>query len=402
MKTHRSRIYVVCPDLEQAAGGVKQIYRQADILDRNGVDAFVLHQAKGFRVRGFSTEARIAYNRRIFEELAPPERGGIRSRLVNFLKGLEKFMFSGAFRMKWFKSIWCSMTIPEAKLRREDVLMIPEFYGRSISAAAKGIRKVIFNQNAHYTFGGYPLTGTSLETPYSHPEVLATVVISEQNRNYLRYVFPDHHLHRNHYGINPRVFSCHGAKKKQMAFMIRKIAFEVEEVINLLKFRGNLREFTLVIIDKMPEQEVARTLQESMIFLSFSNREGCPMPPMEAMACGCVVIGYDGFGGREYFKEEFSYPVPEGDSVRYCQSVEKAIQDYYDDPAAFINKGRRASEFISREYSEAREEADILEFWDGLAARHGFVLRDSNRDPMNPAGLACAPVESAAVAETLE
>jgi hypothetical protein len=216
---------------------------------------------------------------------------------------------------------------------------------------------------------------TALETPYSNPEVLGTLVISDQNKNYLKYVFPEHYFHRNHYGINMRVFSYSAEKKKQVAFMIRKIAFEVEQVVNLIKFRGALKGFNLVIIDNMDEHQVAQILKESLIFLSFCNREGCALPPMEAMACGCVVIGYDGFGGKEYFKEEFTYPVPEGDSIAFAKAVEQAIQDYYDDPDSFLVKGRMASEFIANEYSEIREEEEILGFWDTLSARHGLVLK---------------------------
>jgi len=55
--------------------------------------------------------------------------------------------------------------------------------------------------------------------------------------------------------------------------------------------------------------------------------------------------------------------------------VEKALQDYADDPKAFLDKGRQASEFLCKEYSEAREEEEAVGFWDVLSARHGLVLR---------------------------
>ena len=50
-------------------------------------------------------------------------------------------------------------------------------------------------------------------------------------------------------------------------------------------------------------------------FIEFyaTKNEGFSLPSIEAMASGCLVIGYPGKGGKEYFKSEFSMPVPEKD-----------------------------------------------------------------------------------------
>ena len=77
-----------------------------------------------------------------------------------------------------------------------------------------------------------------------------------------------------------------------MAFMPRKNAADVVQVLNLLKFRGALRGFELAPIHGQPERQVAAVLGEALVFLSFGHPEGCPLPPLEAMACGCVVVGY--------------------------------------------------------------------------------------------------------------
>ena len=90
------------------------------------------------------------------------------------------------------------------------------------------------------------------------------------------------------------------------------------------------------------------------------------MPPMEALASGCIVIGYHGGGGREYFKPEFSYPVEIGDFVGFSKAVEDALALFRKDPAAFLQKGQQAALFIRENYSREGEERDVVEFWKKL------------------------------------
>jgi glycosyltransferase involved in cell wall biosynthesis len=47
---------------------------------------------------------------------------------------------------------------------------------------------------------------------------------------------------------------------------------------------------------------VAAALAASHLFLAAGFPEGCPLPPLEAMACGCVVVGYAGCGGYDYLR----------------------------------------------------------------------------------------------------
>lgn len=56
-------------------------------------------------------------------------------------------------------------------------------------------------------------------------------------------------------------------------------------------------------IDGKTREQVAETLQSASIFLATGFPEGCPLPPLEAMACGCLVCGFAGFGGWDYMRQ---------------------------------------------------------------------------------------------------
>lgn len=308
------RIYILCLDSNSPIGGVKQLYRHVDILNQAGFPASILHRQPGFRCTWFENDTRVSH--------------------------VNDVMFKAA-----------------------DFLVIPEVCKINAPDAGKGVKKIIFNQNAYNTFIGYSLDKDDLSTLYLDEEIVATLVVSENNKQYLQYVFPKLKIFRIHNGIDQSIFSYEEHKKPLIAYMPRKHHDEVEQVINILKFRGALKNYDLAPIDGMTEAEVAAVLKESLIFLSFGYPEGSPLPPAEAMACGCVVIGYDGMGGRENFKPEFSYPVTQGDVVEFAKTVEEVLGAYEKTPDVIRDKGRNAADFIKDTYSMEKEKLDVIEAW---------------------------------------
>ncbi len=57
-----------------------------------------------------------------------------------------------------------------------------------------------------------------------------------------------------------------------------------------------------VEIEKMSLQDVGKTLQQCHIFLATAFPEGFALPPLEAMACGCIPVGFSGLGGWDYMR----------------------------------------------------------------------------------------------------
>jgi glycosyltransferase involved in cell wall biosynthesis len=168
------------------------------------------------------------------------------------------------------------------------------------------------------------------------------------------------------YGIDSKVFSYSPTKKKQIAFMPRKLNEDVVQVINLLNSRNKLKDWTYKVIDKMNENEVADVLKESALFLSFNHKEGFGMPPAEAMACGCVIVGYPGKGGKEFFKNEFCYPIEDRDVVSFAKTLESVMLEYDNNNQLFVEKGKKASDFILSEYSMDMEVKTIVDCWNSI------------------------------------
>jgi len=104
-------------------------------------------------------------------------------------------------------------------------------------------------------------------------------------------------------------------------------------------------------------------MQDSLMFLSFGYPEGFSLPPAEAMSCGCIVAGYHGMGGREYFKPEFCFPVEMGDIIGFARTVSTVLRMYREEPETLTRMARMASDYIRQTYSLERERDDILQCW---------------------------------------
>jgi hypothetical protein len=69
---------------------------------------------------------------------------------------------------------------------------------------------------------------------------------------------------------------------------------------------------------RVPHREVLRMLGERRFFVTLSAAEGFGLPALEAMAMGATVVGFDGFGGREYMRPGTNClvrPFPDVDGV---------------------------------------------------------------------------------------
>lgn len=81
--------------------------------------------------------------------------------------------------------------------------------------------------------------------------------------------------------------------------MSRKNPEDLKKIIKMMD--GSVFEFK--IVDGLTEPELIKEYQAADIFLATGYPEGFGLPPLEAMACGCVVVGFTGGGGKEFMHE---------------------------------------------------------------------------------------------------
>jgi hypothetical protein len=308
-------IYYLCPYSKAPSGGIRVIYRHVDALNAAGFDAAVLHQKTAQRPAWFNNATRVV--------------------------GAEDITFAD-----------------------HDVLVVPEFYGPSLDQLPVGPRIVIFNQGAYFTFELIPFGDTGAGAPYvGIPGLVGLLTVSHDSVELLRHTFPTLPVHLARPVVDGSVFHPGTLPQRRISYTTHRREREREHLLHILRSRGVLDGWQTTPIDGYTEQETAQIMRETALFLSFSEREGFGLPPAEAMASGCYVIGYTGNAGWEYFDTAYSTPVPDSNILAFAQEVEAAMAAYDADPQAIAKKGRAASEWILGHYTAKGLRDDLTDFF---------------------------------------
>lgn len=346
-----SRLLFICPDNNKPAGGVKQIYRQVDVLNAHGYDAQIVHGIKNFKVNWFENSTKVLWNPEV-AALASYSPKSLKKRLKESLK----------------KTVEPQSNSKTKKLvvNDDDIFVFPEFYGKDLNKSFTRNKAVVYNQNCYYSFRGYGINFSKQFTSiYNQDRLLGVIVASEDAQLYLKSCI-NKPVYRVKYGMDAAVFSYCKTKKQQIAFMPRKLREDSEQILNILNLKGKLNGWNVVSISGMNEAEVAQVLKDSAVFLSFNHREGFGMPPAEAMSCGCIVVGYSGQGGNEYLLPEISYKVPQRNIKAFVNILEEVLCEFNSNPEKMRWIGEQASSYIQDNYSMGIEEQSILKVWNAI------------------------------------
>ncbi|MBT8536180.1 glycosyltransferase [Polynucleobacter paneuropaeus] len=117
-----------------------------------------------------------------------------------------------------------------------------------------------------------------------------------------------------------------------------------------------------VKIHDLDREAAASILGESEISLSLSYQESFGLPPLEAMASGCLVAGYHGDGGREYMNEQNGWWADASDWRTCVEGLAQALK-LLDEGGEELAKMHQAMADTVAKYSQEKMKAALLKFW---------------------------------------
>lgn len=291
-----STVYYLVPDVTAPHGGVRVAYRHVDLLNALGQPAAVLHDTPGFRATWFPNSTRVTDTRAL-------------------------------------------------RFGADDLLVVPEVYAPSMHSINPDARVLVFNQGAYITFDALDPDRTRIGSPYRDIGRLAGIMtVSRDSAELLSLSFPDVPINIARPVVDGSIF--HPGRepgREAFAYVLTRRRQERNQVLHMLRARGLTWE--PVPLTGMSETQVAETLRRTAVFMSLSDRDGFGLPPAEAMASGCYVVGYSGGGGDEFFDPNYCAP------VRSTAELVRALEHTMAmSPAELATAGGRASAAILDRY----------------------------------------------------
>lgn len=120
-----------------------------------------------------------------------------------------------------------------------------------------------------------------------------------------------------------------------------------------------------VELDNMTEAQTAQAMKDSAICLFLGRLEACPLTALEAMSCGCLLVGFHGGGGRDYAHEENGFWYSPEDLIGVVDALYKAVRGLLEqDPKIWqiINNGYK----ISQDYYTENVREKLCQLYDSL------------------------------------
>ena len=334
-------IYLL-PELKGASGGAKVIYHHSLLLKKvnSKIDSQIIHLKK-----------KIIYKLEL----------SLAKRAEFFNKNLVGW---NAKKMKVAKDFmpdksWFSKKIKTSKDlnfdSKKDFIIIPEIwahFAEDLNFKKRKIKYSIFVQgsyhmNSHENF-------EKIKLSYEKAEFILTT--SEYSFNFIMSLFPN--CKNKILKINLSVKNYIN-KKFHKINLITTIPRKLPSHLNLLMFylKNKLpTNWKLETLENINEKELKNKFLKSKIFLSFSHFEGFGLPPLEAALAGNKVIGYDGGGGKEYWKDPIFTKINYGEIYEFGEKIIKSINQYN---SSWIKKTNIQRLSLAKKYSLDSEKKSL-------------------------------------------
>jgi glycosyltransferase involved in cell wall biosynthesis len=143
---------------------------------------------------------------------------------------------------------------------------------------------------------------------------------------YVRHRHPGVTSHLVPYGIDTGVFKPAQTKREAIAYLPRKRPIEASYLRDSFRHAfPDLRGWDWWPLVNESEANVAAAMGEAGVFLSLGRLESLGLTPLEAMACGCIVAGFTGIGGREYASPANGFWAAEDDFPSCIKQLRAAV-----------------------------------------------------------------------------
>lgn len=280
-------IYYLTPDNPTPSWGIGVIYHHVKALIELGYEACILHQKTEFRLPWLKMDVPIQYTDQLTAK----------------------------------------------QLTHDDTLIVPEVMAHDLFVNECNAKKILFIQASGWIFEKLPINKTHKQLGFSSVMVIMPHMIPIVDKFIGLPVFMVPPMIADYF------FTARLNEKREKSIVMypkfNQIDFSI--VNNLLRRKiGSNKikkafgiDWRIKLLQGLTHQQVASTFDKATFFISLNTFEALNTSVVEAMARGCIVFCYEGFGPRDFLMNEVNAFVF-GNNEPY-KLVEK-VYDLLDNP----------------------------------------------------------------------
>jgi len=324
-------LYFICPDMPMHSAGVLNIYKHVIDLNKFGFKAYVVHFSKGFeKIKWAKFGKDLPFLRFYYlDQLFVISDKG------QFMKANKEFGSDDIF------------IIPEG---------FPQFFPILKQQFKFKCKTIMYAQGWSYIVPSLARTFNHQIPSLQQIGVDHVVAVSDETKKYIKDAFSypedsisivgnwiDNELFNLNLGIE-KVSVPEETDEGMLEVVEKELPVEKINKICLMPRRGvedwyqvflllahSTRAFgswEIKPLINMSQEEIAKELKTSKIFLHYTDGEGFGFPPLEARMTGNIIVGNAGFGS-EAFLSDYSYWLQPRDlknPYHWIEMIQKAIE----------------------------------------------------------------------------
>lgn len=283
-------ILYLTPDNPTPSWGIGVIYHHVKALNELGYNAYIVHQNQGFKLPWLNMDVPVKY----------------------------------------------TYEISNGSINEKDVLVVPEVMANDEFANKWNGKKILFIQASGWIFEKLPINKTHKQLGFSSVMVIMPHMIPIVEKFIDLPVFMVPPMVADYFFDEPI-----NRKREKSIVMYPKFNQIDFSIVNSLLRRktGNNKfkkaigiDWRIKLLQGLTHRQVAATFDTATFFISLNTFEALNTSVVEAMARGCIVFCYEGFGPKDFLKDGINAFVF-GNNEPY-QLVEK-VYDVLDNPEKY-------------------------------------------------------------------
>ena len=354
VKNGQSKFFFYCPPLNSPSGGIGVLIKFAKILKDAGLDSKIVFEPKQDERASYELSVKQGKKIDVFEKFNPT--------WLDFdFTGIE-FMPLGDGKEPILYADGTTQECSPLNINAEDYFFIPEGFPNIMKKVMHvACKKIVLAQSWFYV-----LNALNTGETWQANGVFDVISVSDAITEYLNTVMPGLKIKKFSQGVNRNIFKVPNKKSEKypmVGFMGSRGQENQMKTFNIIKtfqaFYPHLRWVRFMQLGGLSKKEFAERLASCAFVLYTDDIAGFGTLPLEAMASGTHVVGWNSYGGKEYVNSENGFWTVNGDIFQTAEILGIAIDKWLNGEMD-IEEIQENYESTLSNYTEEGEKEQIL------------------------------------------